>query len=366
LLPFLDATNQISIGSQVIEAIQEKFAESDVMQKQQFIIALRLQLGLDEFLPQLLQFAKPMGLTVDELVGAYVTVYPPGIVFDVRQPELVIKTLSKMLRAAEEAIMQGDRPARLLFSLFEEPWSSDPKIVIQARQLLELILERYSEIPKPLWTRVSSNLFLKLLAYDAQVKQVAPRLFTTLSQTELLNLSPVLFRTVRKEISPEYLSTLKSILEHEEEVVRVGAALLLKGLIDSIVHYPGTRKAEFSYLKNICIDSSLGMKLIDDANSEHRLVGIALLTLSDYPVEDAKYRNLICENLKNPQTDEEESAWNQLLKKISMDDKHPMWRKLLEGILGKPSFYRSSVLSVAMERYQKITSNAEVTIPVIE
>ena len=43
-----------------------------------------------------------------------------------------------------------------------------------------------------------------------------------------------------------------------------------------------------------------------------------------------------------------------------------MWRKLLEGILGKPWFYSRSVLSAAMERYQEIAKTADLTIPEIE
>ena len=88
---------------------------------------------------------------------------------------------------------------------------------------------------------------------------------------------------------------------------------------------------------------------------------------SNYPVEDVNYRNLVWDNLKQPKTDEEEAAWNQLLQEILIpEDKYPMWRKLLEGILAKPSFYSSSVLSAAMERYQEIAKTAELTIPEIE
>jgi hypothetical protein len=110
------------------------------------------------------------------------------------------------------------------------------------------------------------------------------------------------------------------------------------------------------------------MKFINDEDSKPRLIGITLLTLSsDYPVEDVKYRNLVLDNLKQPKTDEEEEAWNELLQEIFMtEEKYPIWRKLLEGILGRPSFYSSSVLSIAMKRYQEIAKTDEVIIPEIE
>jgi hypothetical protein len=165
-----------------------------------------------------------------------------------------------------------------------------------------------------------------------------------------------------------YLSVLQSLTQHEEEAVRVGSALLLKAVIDSIDGYPGYRKTAFKGLKSIGVDSSLGMSFINDDDSKRRLIGITLLTLSsNYPVEDVNYRNLIWDNLRQPKTDEEEAAWNQLLQEILMpEEKYPMWRKLLEGILAKPSFYSRSVLSAAMERYQEIAKTAELTIPEIE
>jgi len=132
--------------------------------------------------------------------------------------------------------------------------------------------------------------------------------------------------------------------------------------------YPGYRKTAFKGLKSLRVDSSLGMSFINDGDSKRRLIGITFLTLSsNYPVEDVNYRNLIWENLKQPKTDEEEAAWNKLLQEILMpEEKYPMWRKLLEGILAKPWFYSRSVLSAAMERYQEIAKTADLTIPEIE
>lgn len=367
LLPFLDGETQISIADQVVEIIEKHLKQSDETQKQRFGIALQALIGLDEILPELKQLAESMGLTADELVGAYITVYSgyPGS----QQHEYTIDHIQKLLTTVKDAIKQGDQPKRALWSIFELPWPSDPFVITEARQLLELILDNYSEFSEFTIAELSATLFLRLLAYDTQVKEIAPRLFVILPPTELLEIRrPWPLRTVFREFSSEYISVLQSLTQHEEEAVRVGSALLLKAVIDSIDHYPGSRRPEFKWLKNMRIDSSLGMSFINDDDSKRRLIGITLLTLSsDYPVEDVKYRNLIVDNLKQPKTDEEEEAWNELLQEIFMpEEKYPMWRKLLEGILARPSFYNSSVLSIAMERYQEIAKTDEIIIPQIE
>jgi hypothetical protein len=370
LLPFLEGDTQISIANQIVGAIKESFKKSDETQKQRLLTALRAQIGLDELLPQLLPLAESMGITVEELIGAYITMPQSSYSSpDILQPEYAIDQLQRLLMTAEEAIKQGNKPGRSLWPLFEGSWLPDPALMRQARQLLELVLDNYAESSEFPPASLAVTLFLKLLAYDTQIQEIAPRLFATLPPNKILQIKkPWPLRAVFEEFSSSFISVLQSFINHEEVTVRVGGALLLKALIDSIAHYPRARKNEFKELKSILpIDCSLGIVFIDNNDSQYRLIGIALLTLSGYPIEDIKYRNLIWENLKQPKTDEEEKAWKQLLQKISMsEEKYPEWRKFLEGILGKPSFYTSSVLSVAMERYQEITKNVEVIIPVIE
>ncbi|WP_445249896.1 NACHT domain-containing protein [Microcoleus sp. OTE_8_concoct_300] len=369
LLPFLDGETQISIADQVVETIQEYFKQSDETQKQRFFMALREQIGLDEILPGLKQFAEQMDLTVDELVGAYIKFYSGYEYPGSQQNEYTIDQIKKLLTTATDAIKQGDKPKRPLWFIFEFPWPSDLAVIGQARQLLEAILDNYSESSEFPITELSATLFLKLLVYDTHIQEIAPRLFTILPVTKLWKIRRRwLICAISGEIAPEYLSVLQSLTQHEEEAVRVGSALLFKAVIDSIDRYPGYRKTAFKALKSIRVDSSLGMSFINDDDSKRRLIGITLLTLSsNYPVEDVNYRNLIWDNLKQPKTDEEEAAWNKLLQEILMpEEKYPMWRKLLEGILAKPSFYSSSVLSAAMERYQEIAKTADLTIPEIE
>ncbi|MEG4365304.1 hypothetical protein Q5692_31500 [Microcoleus sp. C2C3] len=250
LLPFLDGETQISIAGQVVETIQEYFKQSDERQKQRFFMALREQIGLDEILPGLKQFAEPMDLTVDELVGAYIKVYSgygyPGS----QQNEYTIDQIKKLLTTATDAIKQGDKPKRPLWFIFEFPWSSDLAVIGQARQLLEVILDNYSESSEFPITELSATLFLKLLVYDTHIQEIAPRLFTILPLTKLFEFRIAwLIRAISGEIAPEYLSVLQSLTQHEQEAVRVGSALLLKAVIDSIDDYPGYRKTAFKGLK---------------------------------------------------------------------------------------------------------------------
>lgn len=118
LLPFLDGEAQISIADQVVETIQEYFKQSDETQKQRLIIELQALIGLDEILPELKPLAESMGLTVDELVAAYITVYPgygyPGS----QQNEYTLDQIKKLLTTATDAIKQGDKPKRPLWLMF--------------------------------------------------------------------------------------------------------------------------------------------------------------------------------------------------------------------------------------------------------
>ena len=360
LLPFLDGDTQISIAKQVLGAIQDVLNQSDETKKQRLFLALRAQIGLDEILPQLVSIVEPMGITVEQLVD--MMLYPGYVFSDVRQPECAIDQLQKLFTTAEEAIKHGERPWKLIRFLIEEPWKSEPVVVAQARRLLELIIEHYSEFSDPV-TSLSASLFVKLLANDSHIQEIAPRFFTTFPQNDLLGISRKPLREFFGDLSPECLSILQLLTKHDEETVRVGSALVLKAIIDSSVYYRGYKKYEFKELNNIRIEAKLGMNFINEEDSKRRIIGIVLLTLSDYPVEDIKYRNLIWDNLKRPKTDDEEGAWNKLLREIFMpEEKHIMWRKLLEGILGKPSFYSNSVLSTAMERYQEIANTAHIAI----
>ncbi|WP_339377766.1 hypothetical protein [Calothrix sp. NIES-2100] len=370
LLPFLDVNTQISVSERIIGEIKEYFQQSEIAQKQKLLIALQTKIGLDELLPELVNLAEQMGIKVEDFVGAHITVYPSYVVSDVRRSmNYDNDQLPKLLTTAYNLIQQGEIPGKLLWAIIDNSWMFDTVIVKQFRQLLELIIDTYSEDSEFPLASISVAIFLKLLIYDTQVEETASRLFTTLSPVKILGIRrPWPPREAVVESDPKFLHLMQSLLFYKEEAVRVGISLILKLIIDFENQRQYSRKYIFQELKKIRIDFNLGMSFIAHENSKYRVVGITLLTLSDYPVEDNKYRNLILDNLKQPQTDEEEEAWYQFLQEVYMsEEKYAMWHRLLEGILCKPSFYNSSILSLAMQRYQEISSNIiDATIPEID
>ncbi|NET16712.1 MAG: hypothetical protein F6K08_29805 [Okeania sp. SIO1H6] len=149
------------------------------------------------------------------------------------------------------------------------------------------------------------------------------------------------------------------MLTHNNKLVRIGSALILKVIRDS----SNRRIIKRELFSDVRIDFSLGIEFINKEDTKERLIGITLLSLSDYPIEEKQYQNLIWNNLQNSKTEaeEEEEAWNNFLKEIPMDsEKYLMWRTFLEEILRKPAVYSSSVLRIAMERYLEIVGEIKV------
>lgn len=362
LLPFLDENNQLSVAQQVTETIKTYIKQADETQKQRLLIAIQTQSGLNELLPQLVPLANEMSIAVEELVDAHIGSYPYT---SYNLFEYQIKLVQNLLTAAQRVIDNRYKLVRLLWGLINEvTWISAPEILNQARQLLELILEHWSTLAEPPLTEFILILFLNLLIHDEQIQPTAHRLFTTLSKTELLQLESWRIYEVINEPVSEYLSVLKSFLEHDDEDVRVGVALLLKAIIEAPVRYRrGNDKELIQELKNIRFDLEMGINFLEYEDSKHRLVGIALLTYSNYPVEDIKYRNQLLVALQHAKIAVEERAWAELLQKIPISEEHQSrWSSLLEEILAEPRNYGSLVLSAAMGRYQRLNSAANVTI----
>jgi len=360
LLPFLDAETQLSIAEQVAEAIRECVEQPDETLQKRLFTAIRARVGLDELLPQLVPLANRMGLTVADLVDAHIEAIRYGAP-DGRQLEYTVDELQDLLTVAEGLVDHGDRLARLLWPLADATWPSDSRVLGQARQLLELVLDRWSKSSESFLAGLSVILFLKLLSYDAQIQQIVPRLFTTLSRTEPLKLGLWHISEVLGELSSECLSELGAFLTHEDEAVRTGATMFWKTVVDAAIYYRRPLGDELQKVKNIRLVPEVGLALIRDNDASRRLEGIALLTLSDYPVEDLKCRRILLDALQKPQNAEEEEAWARLLREIPMsDERRSKWCNLLEEILDEPQSYGNMVLSAAMERYQRLANATDV------
>jgi hypothetical protein len=360
LLPFVDAKSQVSVGEQVARVIQEYVEQVDETQQEQLFKAILLEIGLDECLPQLVSLAERMGLTVADLVGTYVkafTYHAP----DVRQRKYTIDEFQDLLTTAEEFIDDGDRLTRLLWYLADAKWPSHLEVLNRAQRLLELVLARWTKSAEVPFADLIVVFFLNLLTCDAQIQQIAPRLFLTLSQAEPPELRFWSIREVLGKLSSRHLSELGIFLTHEDEAVRTGAAIFWKAVIDAMTRIREPWEDEVWEGKDIRFAPKLGLGLINSENSRRRLEGIALLTLSDYPVEDVKYRDVLLGALQQPQSGEEEQAWASLLREIPIsEERHSKWCNLLEEILDEPQNFSGLVLSAAMERYQRLINAADV------
>lgn len=359
LLPFLDAKNQISVAEQVASATREYFEQSNKTQQKQFYIALKAQHGLDKLLPHLIPLANQLDITVEQLVNVYVEGYrSENALFS--HIECTIDQLQGLLTASEDAIKTPEKLVNLLSCLTELKFPPDPVVLKQAQRLLESVIKHWSNSSDLHLLRLRIILWLKLLSHDTKIQQIAPRLFATIPKTELLGLSDW---PIQKNPSKSFfkaLFLLKSFLDHEEEAVRVGSALLIKGLIKSIggYGYQEVRRKKLQELISAGLDADLGWSFANADGSKVRLVGITLLSLSDHPVENSNYRHRLLEALQQPQSAREDEAWAELLQEIPMfNEKYIEWRNLLEEILGKPWSYSNLVLSAAMERYQKFAGS---------
>ncbi|MEH1997338.1 MAG: hypothetical protein V7L00_00915 [Nostoc sp.] len=358
LLPFLEAKKQIAIFKQIEEAILKYKQQSDDRQHlQKLIIAIHTQIGLDELLPELLPLTNQIGISVEDLAEAYI--YSP-ISFSTLKCE--IDELYKILMIVEEAIKQHKRLSRILVNLIELKWSSDPIFLRKAQDILELILTTWSQSLDDTITNLCWVYFLKILSYDTPIPRIILLVFNTLPLKELLLNKREFYRS---SISQNFLfkstDVLESFLSHEDENVRIGSVFLLYLIFrSSMKSYKLSRKAEIQEAINLCFNADAGWSLINYDSNKHSLLGILYLTLSDYPIENINYRQMLLAALQQTQIIEKEEAWVKMLREIQMPiEKHETWHNLLEEILKKPWDYSNSVLSAAMERYQEISNNAD-------
>ena len=93
--------------------------------------------------------------------------------------------------------------------------------------------------------------------------------------------------------------------------------------------------------------------------------GIALLTLSDFPIEDEAHRMELLDTMAACQEIDESEAWARLIRNIPMPEaQEAQWRQLLEAILSQPQKYTKDILAAAIERYSAVAGQIGPDIPV--
>jgi nucleoside-triphosphatase THEP1 len=355
LLPFLEAKKQVHILEEIEGAILKYRQQSDDIQNsQKLIIAIQTQMGLDELLPQLVPLANQIGVTVEDLVETYIYSHS-----NLRKFKCETEELHKIFTNAEDSIEQHDKLRRLLWCLIEVEWSSYLVTLKKAQHLLESILSKWKESSDLTLTNLCLAYFFKLLNYDTHIKTIIPHLSTILPLNKLLSNRQAEFI---HHISGVYylnsLTVLKSFINDEDESIRLGSILILYVISGLSDRYKYREQTEIQELLNVCFNVETAWDMINSDDNKNFLVGIAQLSFSNYPIEDDNYRQMLLTGLQKTQFAGKEEAWVNMLQNILIPiEKYEIWRNLLEEILGKPWSYSNSILSAAMERYQKISNN---------
>ncbi|MBU7584558.1 MAG: NACHT domain-containing protein [Nostoc sp. TH1S01] len=352
LLPFLDSKTHISIAQELVDTIQQSIEQSE---QQKLIVPLVTRVGLSEIFPQLVALANQIDISIDDLLDYHIRGYSFKN-FQLQQLEITTRQIQYLLDATEDINRNSNKLINLLWTITDFTLPYNLELYRQLEQLLELMIQRWSSSSE-FSIYIITCWFLKLLDYGYKPDKLACLLFTKIPQKEFLNLIYFSIREGVANWSMQSLSVLKSFLYHEQEAVRIGTAIIVKALINFPENYRGIDVNKIEQLKNIRLSADMGWNYANSDDSDSRLVGIALLSLSNYPIEDKNYRNKLLQLLQQHQNSEEEEALANFLKEIPIStEKHSIWLNFLEKILRQPWDYTNLILNAAMERYQTLTS----------
>jgi hypothetical protein len=372
IISFVIIDIHISISNRITDILSSYQTQSEE-ERQKIFIATATGIGLDEFWNELTPLANEMGLNCHELLTVYLEFYqsfPPGEAHGI---EISTTQIVSLIETIESTLKHSNKPrdnqilSLLLWCLNSLKIPDTPEIFRRIRVLLELCLDSYSKYSYPSLNKFYStnlvSLFIKLLPYGEQAQEIGLCFFTTLTPEILLKVDEWYIYKNPNKSYPQRLFALNSFLNSEEEVIRIGSAILLSKLRNYSMSVKKLEYIESQELDHIYLDIDWAWSFVNH-NDNHRLIGIFLLESSDYPVENVDYQNKLLTTLQQHQTVEESIAWAKLLKEISMPNKkYAIWTGFLEDILAKPWSYNNLVLSAAMERYQSLVSVAGSTIP---
>jgi adenylate kinase len=355
LLPFLEAKKQIEVFEEIERAITKYVQQLDNIQNiKKLILSIHTQIGLDELLPQLVPLVNQMGITVGDLVKAYIVNFN-----EIKEFKYDCEEIYPIIASAENEITQNKRLKNLLFCLIEVEWPSDPIFLKKAQHLLQLIISNKLKSSDYTFASLSVAYFLKLLTYNLQIETIIPLLHEALPQDEILFNKEVGFIShVLHNYFMKSVDILETLLNHKNKDIRIGSLLILyliQGTSNKYKYYQTINREDF-------IDASVDVDYIwDSIKSDDKkisLLGKLNLIFFNYPIENINSRQKLLSALQQNQNAEKEETLVEILEEIIMpSEKHEIWLNLLEEILGKPWNYSNAVLCVAMERYQQITNN---------
>lgn len=353
LVPLLDGATQFDISEQILEAIRDFTRQASKEQQTQLWESLIL--GTRIKLPQLALLAESTGIKVQELVQAHISWGIRGGI------ELESAFLQQAFAEIEGRLSDPERLLQLNWWVIAvRPWVIDPEVLVHGRRLLSALLERWGEYPNQVRQGII-NLFLMLLAYEPGTLEEAPQLLTALADAQDGETWPLWsvggFEPV---VRADHLTGLAAFVSHSSKAVREGAVVLWEALVDALIS-----QREPVGLESLRLDWRAGWDLVGAQDPARRRRGIALLTISDFPVEDEAHRRQLLDAMAACQEMDESQAWARLIRNIPMPEaQEAQWRQLLETILSQPQKYTQAILAAAMERYTALAGQIGPDIPV--
>jgi hypothetical protein len=357
LQPYLNRAQEIAFNEQVLIAVRELAQRASGQAWAEFMLGLRI--GEVSGLPELTPLAERLEITVAELVRIYVLYWSEGSWQKYSSTEL-----RRAFSAIEMALTQSQKPWPQFWPIMDAKWSVDQETLTQGKRLLTTMIENLPQQSTALGWLIS--LFLKMLTSDQNILSLAPSLLSTIGALpEAERKIPSWWLEVSVGSVPRaHLSKLAEYIRHEDNVIRRGARVFWRMLVDSILESPPDGYASgWRKLKSLRFDWQIGLSLIGDTDVTEKTQGISLLTLSDFPITNVARRTELLTALAQAQERSEITAWARLLRVIPISkSKASVWRELLESILAQPRVYSSAVLTAAMERYATLAGKADLNI----
>ena len=360
LLSLIDEAAQLDISEKVLAAIRDFNCQATKEQRTELWESLVL--GTKVNLPQLTPLAETTGIKIEELIRTHISSYWWTDRFKIR-----VSILQQVFAEIESLLSDPEKSFQINWLwIIDSAWELNPELLTRGRRLLSALLERWREYPS-FSRQIIVNLFLKLLEYDASNLEKASQLLTVLADDQdvaewqlpsISSFSEPINRT-------DYLAGLTGFISHPDKAVREGAFVLWELLINALLFHRPLKREE---VKSVRLNWQAGWSLISAQNQERRRRrGIALLTLSDFPIEDEARQMELLNAMSACREMDESEAWARLILNFPVSEaQETQWRQMLEAILSHPQKYTQDILAAAMERYMTMAGQIGPDIPVDE
>jgi hypothetical protein len=293
-----------------------------------------------------------MRITVGELIQMHLRYWMGG-----ERVKFSSTQLHRIFSAIERYSAQPLESWHGFWFVAEAKWSLNTEGLVRAKQFLRELIDRPPQTHDGI--QVIAVLFLKLLALDQTILQLASQVLTTIGNLPQAGPKILPWRLALSfvDVPLRRLAKLAEFTRHKDETVRRGAFVLWEALIDVILAdkehlYIPSDASKWQRIRSLRLDWQLGLSLISDADSTKRRQGITLLSLSHFPVADMVKRAELLTAMAEAPAEDEVEAWARLLEEIPIPNPEARaWRDVLELILAQPRTYSSTILTAAMERY---------------